>query len=53
MKGEPNIRPSIWSEGRVIRYLSGSPPDELGTVRTACPICLMLIVREKVAFWAL
>lgn len=53
MKGEPNIRPSIWRAGRVMRYLSGSSPDGLGTVRMACPICLILMVREKVAFCAL
>ncbi len=41
-------------EGSVMRYVSTSDDEPgAGTVRMACPICLMLMVRLKVAFCAL
>jgi hypothetical protein len=53
MKGEPKMRPSMWRDGRVMRNVSGSAEEGTGTVSTAWPICLTLIVLEKDAFWAL
>ena len=53
MKGEPKMRPSMCSDGRVMRYVSASDAPRTGTVRTAWPICLILIVRLNVAFCAL
>jgi hypothetical protein len=53
MKGEPKMSPSMWRDGSVIRYVSQPLEDGTGTERTAWPICLILIVLEKDAFWAL
>jgi hypothetical protein len=50
MKGDPKMRPSMWRDGRVIKKVSGLSREGTGTVSTACPICLMLIVLENDAF---
>lgn len=53
MKGEPKRRPSMCRPGRVMRKVSVLSESGTGTVRTAWPICLMMMVDLKDAFWAL
>jgi len=53
INGDPKTRPSMCRDGSVMRYVSFLVGSGLGIVRSAWPICFMLMVLEKVAFWAL